>query len=95
MGPRFQVSLPTSQSHAAAWIFTSFLDMFILWSLKSTQNLMLCRKEYKRLHTLRRFLPDVPFVGLTATATEKWVLSYVVVVLFFGQEYSMLTKSYG
>ncbi|CAA7389197.1 unnamed protein product [Spirodela intermedia] len=29
------------------------------------------RKDYKRLHQLRRFLSYVPFVGLTATATEK------------------------
>ncbi|XP_078430620.1 uncharacterized protein LOC144702420 [Wolffia australiana] len=31
------------------------------------------RKEYKRIHTLRSVLPCVPFVGLTATATEKCV----------------------
>ncbi|XP_019439561.1 PREDICTED: uncharacterized protein LOC109345181 [Lupinus angustifolius] len=29
------------------------------------------RVEYKQLDKLRVFLPDVPFVGLTATATEK------------------------
>ncbi|KAJ0979160.1 hypothetical protein J5N97_014634 [Dioscorea zingiberensis] len=29
------------------------------------------RKEYKQLHLLRGVLSDVPFVGLTATATEK------------------------
>ncbi|XP_068669155.1 uncharacterized protein [Aristolochia californica] len=29
------------------------------------------RKEYKQLHNLRGFLVNVPFVGLTATATDK------------------------
>uniref|UniRef100_A0A1D1YAD1 ATP-dependent DNA helicase n=1 Tax=Anthurium amnicola TaxID=1678845 RepID=A0A1D1YAD1_9ARAE len=29
------------------------------------------RKVYKKLHTLRGYLLDIPFVGLTATATEK------------------------
>lgn len=29
------------------------------------------RKEYKQLHMLRGVLTDVPFIGLTATATEK------------------------
>ncbi|XP_008782729.2 probable ATP-dependent DNA helicase RecQ isoform X2 [Phoenix dactylifera] len=29
------------------------------------------RKEYKQLYTLRGLLPSVPFVALTATATEK------------------------
>ncbi|MQL82479.1 hypothetical protein Taro_014956 [Colocasia esculenta] len=29
------------------------------------------RKEYKQLHALRQYLLDIPFVGLTATATEK------------------------
>lgn len=31
------------------------------------------RVEYKQLHKLRDVLLDVPFVGLTATATEKYV----------------------
>ncbi|KAG9443392.1 hypothetical protein H6P81_014732 [Aristolochia fimbriata] len=29
------------------------------------------RREYKQLHNLRGFLINIPFVGLTATATEK------------------------
>lgn len=32
---------------------------------------VIVRVEYKQLDRLRDFLPDVPFVGLTATATEK------------------------
>lgn len=33
----------------------------------------MCRKEYKQLDKLRGFLLNVPFVGLTATATQKYV----------------------
>ncbi|XP_031497225.1 uncharacterized protein LOC116262218 isoform X2 [Nymphaea colorata] len=29
------------------------------------------RKEYKQMHLLRAFLPHIPFMALTATATEK------------------------
>lgn len=35
------------------------------------------REEYKRLDTLRQFLPNVPFVALTATATKKVQLDII------------------
>lgn len=35
------------------------------------------REEYKQLDKLRQFLPNVPFVGLTATATKKVQLDIV------------------
>lgn len=51
------------------------------------------RVEYKQLGKLRGILPNVPFVGLTATATEKYAFSTFVqgckLILFFWSFYGL------
>jgi hypothetical protein len=48
----------------------SFASKFVRIYQYSDCNL--CRVEYKKLHSLRGLLVGVPFVALTATATERY-----------------------
>lgn len=45
--------------------------------------------EYKQLDKLRDVLRDVPFVGLTATATEKYTTLDIVTLSHFNFVYCM------
>lgn len=60
--------------HLLTPFFCNFIFIFLV--------IFLCRKEYKQLDKLRGFLLNVPFIGLTATATQKYVQSCSVLENF-------------
>lgn len=55
--------------------FSSYVSLSLLFLMNSP--LWFIRVEYKQLDRLRDILLDVPFVGLTATATAKLVSNYL------------------
>lgn len=63
------LSVGTFRLFILIYIYNFFSIIFLSVFLK--KNNLLYRVEYKQLDKLRDILVNVPFIGLTATATEK------------------------
>lgn len=64
------------------YFFSNSPFVFVLSLFNEVLSFLIIRVEYKQLDKLRDILPDVPFIGLTATATEKY-LSLSLCLLFW------------